>query len=258
MNMKYIKTFILVLLSLKSFSQDSQLFTNTWNLQKIVIDNVEYTSPFSNVTAEVIFTEDFIFVLHNYCENGLVTEIQYNGGEGFTNANGGVALIATCFELPVLEFYSRHFSIYLEDDNSTAKNPFLYSLSTSSDLTTLVITNGEGNQGYYGNIKLANEIFEERKFIIHPNPVKDFLLFTNLEENETSDIKIYDLHGNLVCSNQAINWSSNSIDVSHLSNGLYLIQIQLKERVRLLFITSLGGYGKKAFHKPPQALARKR
>ena len=227
--MKNIFLILLLVVVSKSFAQDPDLISNIWSLQKIVIDDVEYTSPMDAVTAELIFDKGFFYALHNFCENGLVTEIEYSGNDVFINANAGVTLIGTCFEPPALEFYARHFSIYIEDDNFTAKNPFSYTLSSQGNLTTLVITNGEGNQGYYESTQLETESFVIPTFRIFPNPVHNILRFSNLEETDISEIIIYDLMGNVVCSKQQREGNDNLIDVSNFSSGIYLFKAIFKE-----------------------------
>jgi hypothetical protein len=227
--MKNLIILLAFLYSFKGLAQDPQLFANTWYLQKVVIEQQEYYFPTPGISATLYFTTTEFFVSHPYCEDGFGTTIQYVAGNGFMNSNGGVVLIGVCGEPEIIEFYRRHYSIYLEDDNDTAKNPFSYALTTVGDDSTLIVANVDGDQAIYGNTQLTKKTFEQLEFAIFPNPVQHVLNFSDLKQSETASLKVYDVFGKEVLSESAVNWSNSSIDVGTLSNGIYMIRVQLKD-----------------------------
>lgn len=69
---------------------------------------------------------------------------------------------------------------------------------------------------------LANPIFDSKKeYDILPNPVEDILTIQTLKN--VSDLSVYDLQGKKV---EVDKLSANSIDVSRLSKGVYIVKIK--------------------------------
>ena len=69
------------------------------------------------------------------------------------------------------------------------------------------------------------------KFSIFPNPVRN-VFYTNLEENKTANLEIYNLQGSLLLSKNII--SEEKIDVSFLSSGMYFVFIDRKSIGRII------------------------
>lgn len=70
---------------------------------------------------------------------------------------------------------------------------------------------------------------EKKQILIYPNPVKDFL-FINLENQEDSKIRIFDMNGKLQFTENLI-LPNSKIDLTFLNNGVYFIQIITKKTV---------------------------
>lgn len=88
-----------------------------------------------------------------------------------------------------------------------------------------------GNHGDYDIwiVKMASELLidsfnENDLFSIYPNPVKD-ILYTQLKD--VKKIKIVDLSGKNTLSNE----NSNFINVSNLQKGMYIVQIEIEEKI---------------------------
>lgn len=123
-------------------------------------------------------------------------------------------------------------SIYL---NNSDHSPVRIEVSTISTIkfktTKLVVTNHDNisNDFYFSDvIKIAFN--EEGTSIttpnastasISPNPVKDNLMIQDAEKMYGSDICIYSVTGTLVSKHSQ--WNGESIDVSHLSPGIYFV-----------------------------------
>jgi serine protease AprX len=64
--------------------------------------------------------------------------------------------------------------------------------------------------------------------IIFPNPVKDFLQFSMLEDDKVTKVSIVDISGKEVFISNVIN--NNSLDVSSLQNGIYFVKFYSMEK----------------------------
>ena len=73
----------------------------------------------------------------------------------------------------------------------------------------------------HGGVALATNDFEVSNSVkIYPNPVKDILNITTIDNSEIVSAKIYDLQGKLVLETTA-----TSIDTNNLTSGLYFVNI---------------------------------
>lgn len=79
-----------------------------------------------------------------------------------------------------------------------------------------------------GDVSL--EEFEKMSVSLYPNPSKDFVM---VKSAGTFDVKFIDLAGNVVLEKKQIN-GANSINVSRLSRGAYVVQINNNEQVQSL------------------------
>ena len=123
-------------------------------------------------------------------------------------------------------------SIYL---NNSDLSPVRIDVSTISTIkfktTKLVVTNHDNisNDFYFSDV-IKITFNEEGTSIttpnastasISPNPVKDNLMIQDAEKMYGSDICIYSVTGTLVSKHSQ--WNGESIDVSHLSPGIYFV-----------------------------------
>ena len=121
-------------------------------------------------------------------------------------------------------------SIYL---NNSDTSPVRIDVSTISSIkfktTKFVINNNDNTSDdfYFSDvIKIAFneengtsiETVNSQTTSIYPNPVKDNLIIKNVTD---SDICIYSITGVLVAKYSQ--WNGETIDVSHLSSGIYFV-----------------------------------
>ncbi|HEY0091460.1 MAG TPA: T9SS type A sorting domain-containing protein [Flavobacterium sp.] len=121
----------------------------------------------------------------------------------------------------------RHYLIYLEN-NEIAKNPFSYSLITNGDEASLVVTNGFGDKAFYGNAQLGTQHRNESRFAVYPNPVKDILNFSNVEQDDVVKFTVINVIGKELLVGNDINWTSKSIYIGELANGIYFVRVNFK------------------------------
>ncbi|WP_306349630.1 PQQ-dependent sugar dehydrogenase [Flavobacterium sp. '19STA2R22 D10 B1'] len=67
---------------------------------------------------------------------------------------------------------------------------------------------------------------QKNVWVISPNPVKSLLYIKSSQNNYPTDISIFDLNGRLVLQQKTENLEVNEIKTSHLTTGLYLVNIQ--------------------------------
>ncbi len=92
-----------------------------------------------------------------------------------------------------------------------------------------VITNPNINQTLSvieGNFPLSSTSFNGKEIRIYPNPTSDYLSISNLENLNISSMLIIDASGKTI---KKITSNFAKIDVSHLSEGLYILSIETKE-----------------------------
>ena len=76
-------------------------------------------------------------------------------------------------------------------------------------------------------VRRANVLKKNYNFKIYPNPVNETLYFSvnEVEIDETATIEISDVNGRIITSKKMLLNDINSINVSNLSNGCYLLKI---------------------------------
>jgi hypothetical protein len=70
---------------------------------------------------------------------------------------------------------------------------------------------------------------DSSKFLISPNPANDFINISNSENIKVSNIKITDLNGRVVKQSNFDNVSNINLNVSDLSSGVYMMNINTNE-----------------------------
>ena len=76
---------------------------------------------------------------------------------------------------------------------------------------------------------LSTTTFEAEDFQVYPNPIQGDFVYINTENNaEISSVKIYDIAGRLVVSQNNV---SNQINVGGLQQGMYLLQLRIGNQV---------------------------
>lgn len=78
-----------------------------------------------------------------------------------------------------------------------------------------------------------DDISGDSKLVVFPNPAHDKLYIKNLKGSATVEVEVWDVSGRKV-SVQELGAVKNSVDISTLSNGMYLLKIREKGRLELL------------------------
>jgi hypothetical protein len=82
------------------------------------------------------------------------------------------------------------------------------------------------NSYAYSSIKSISVRNLESSVYLYPNPVATILNISNLDMKSVSNVKVYDLLGALKLDSSA--FRGNTLDITSLTNGLYIINFNLK------------------------------
>jgi hypothetical protein len=80
------------------------------------------------------------------------------------------------------------------------------------------------------NLRRSNTSISDN-ITISPNPVLDYLNINGLENRKVSNIQVVNLDGKIV---KTLNNNFNTIDISNLSSGLYIIKIYDQDNINIL------------------------
>ncbi|MFC4738602.1 PQQ-dependent sugar dehydrogenase [Flavobacterium ponti] len=145
----------------------------------------EYTG-----TAYPNFLNKYFFA--DYCENRI----------GYTNTTTGAITYTPYFS------GNNNFTSFGEDMNGelyiTNSNTIFKIIDTSTASTTS---------------------FEKAGFSLYPNPVKNSFTLLSSTSRIAKQIQIFDVSGKLLISKEVSQSASNTIDVSSLSNGIYIVNV---------------------------------
>jgi hypothetical protein len=87
---------------------------------------------------------------------------------------------------------------------------------------------GTGDVFYFDDIAFESTMniydFESNSFMVYPNPANDILFMEGLKD--ANSVKIYNVIGKEVLTASLIGENSANIDISELSNGIYIVSVQ--------------------------------
>ena len=111
---------------------------------------------------------------------------------------------------------------------SEPSNTYHYQIDIGPyDSKTLILTNSDDNQAIYGDEALDVQEFYGKHLIIYPNPVKNNLIIKSSKSNTGNlAIKIFNIEGKLLSTQNSEFEKQVSIDVSSLSIGIYFLNIE--------------------------------
>src|SRR5690606_17731841 len=219
--MKTVLYILMYSISTISYGQDPQLLENTWYLRNVIINGQDNFPP-SNVELDyipAIFTQDGFFT--SVC-NELLGFIEYEN-DTFNFPQSLETTLIDCEYQINEDFEVIYFNFY----DSAPGNLFNYTITTdSNDNKTLVVISNIGDQAIYGDHILSSQDFHKTQFFIHPNPVKNQLFLSSTNTTGTLKIKIFNIEGKLLSTQDVVPENQTSIDVSSLTSGIYFLNIE--------------------------------
>ncbi len=218
--MKQLYLLLAILVFHTSSAQDPQLLENTWYLQNVIIDGQDNFPPSNDelISVPAIFSQDGFFT--SVC-NELLGFIEYENDTFSFPQPLEFTLIVCQYQINE-DFEGLYFTFYY----SVPGNPYHYTITTdSNDNKTLEVISNTGDQAIYGDHLLSNQDFYRSQFAIHPNPAKNQLFLTSKNTAENLKVKIFNIEGKLLSTQNLELEKQTSIDVSNLTSGIYFLNI---------------------------------
>ncbi|SDH37418.1 T9SS type A sorting domain-containing protein [Winogradskyella thalassocola] len=206
-------------------AQDSNLY-GTWYLHQLEADLDGVVWDYEDVQPDYIpqltINTDLTFEGVGAC-NGFSGYYTYDAEQNTLTPNSFVQSLAVCDTSEEINLEYLFFS------QVSANTSHSITLNSNADFTQLRLENYPGFAATYRNVSLSNsdQILSELK--IYPNPVLDNL-FIAKRNSEVLDIVVYDIYGDLVLREKAI---EGSVDVSILTEGIYFIEINSENGRRI-------------------------
>ena len=222
--MKNIYLILALVISLNFYAQDPQLFENTWFLHALTISDIEYIPPYTEpIVEETNFDEDPPLLSTGYCDF-FGMDIIYDSTTNLFDVLSLTTFGPGCLLIENINFNEKYYNFFT--NNGELNNPFLYEITASGGSISLLIINANGDSALYGDEKLSNKDIDNRKFAIYPNPAKNELILTLKNTTGNLKIKIFNIEGKLLSTQNTVLENQISIDVSQLSSGIYFLNIE--------------------------------
>lgn len=215
-------------------AQSSELISTTWNLKKVIKNNITYDLPQNSEigTPTLTFTPPpgasgtYVTMNSPFCGTSVWAMIYLMDihPTNFTFWTYGAGPNETCTLPENVNFANQYYNYFaFNSDNHN------YVITSSGNTRNLVLTNNLGDKAFYESGFLTTKELDASKVAsikIYPNPVKDsFLEIKGVERIEWT--KIYNAEGRLIQQNSA----DSRIDVSGLSNGGYFLEIKSQKGI---------------------------
>ncbi len=132
------------------------------------------------------------------------------------------------------------FNSFLNYAQSTIQSVNSGSLITTSSSVSIgeIVVNPvnqyQSSSGLIGILSQVNQQLEVPQFelsenvVVYPNPTESSILFKSKENLNNEKVTIYNTNGQLITEKTIL--SDNSVDLSNLSTGIYLIQLSSKPK----------------------------
>ncbi len=218
--MKILLYLLLFNLSAISYAQDPQLFENEWYLYEVLTNDLGTLYEVSLIEPPIIpslsISEDLIFSGLGACNN-------FNGVYGFFPPN----------ELNSINFIASTDDCGVEQHNNFEDEYFGfisggYSYNITDDSRGKVLTLENGIFGYavFKSYSLSTSNFTKNEFQVYPNPAKNKLILTSTNKEGKLKIRIFNIEGRLLDTQNLELENQTSIDISGLMNGTYFLNIE--------------------------------
>lgn len=201
-----------------SFAQDPQLFENDWYLYEVMgtdlgtLYEVSLIEP--SITPTLSISEDLTF----------------NGVGACNTFNGLYKFIAPG------EFNTMNFTQTMDDCGIGQHNNFedeyfgfiaggySYTITEDSEGKILTLENAIFGYATFKSYPLSVSDFQKNRFQVYPNPAKNELFLTSLNNSGNLKLKIFNLESRLLTNLNLEN--QTSMDVSNLDSGIYFLNIE--------------------------------
>lgn len=225
--MKQFTLLIAIVCFLQIQGQDETLFNHTWNLHELQIDEESFISNQLDIISFITDNEDILGIGNAVCDIGYhATPIVFNAQTSFE-----IEFISLSPIGPLCDMYNDaeafqaledHATFYTIPPTSAPKNPFTYEIIEQGGAIALTITNGNGDIAFYQNVPLSIEENTLAVVELVYEKQNQTLSFTGIQEQML--LEIYSINGVKLVKRSILH--NDTIDLSVLSSGVYLISVQ--------------------------------
>ncbi|TXD70631.1 T9SS type A sorting domain-containing protein [Aequorivita lipolytica] len=203
-----------------SFAQDPQLFDNIWYLYEV------QSSDFGTFYDVSLINPPISPSLT------IPPNLNYNG-EGACNIFSGTYEFLPPEELSSINFTATTIDCGIQQHNffeneyfSFISDKFWYTITQDGQGKVLTLENGVFGHAVFKSYSLSASNFQKNEFLLYPNPVKNNLFLSSDENIGNLNIKIFNIEGKLLSTQNTTFEKQVSIDVSSLVNGIYFLNIE--------------------------------
>lgn len=223
----FLITFMFANIIIFSQTQEEELKSNNWYLNKVVLNEQEYFLPHNEEVADIVNLFYYIQadqIVLRLCGDSCGTEELVFETDNTFSFLDMVCFGSACYldENDIFDNYFWEFWSY-----SALNNQYQYEINPiDSNLKELIITRNNGNQAYFYSsyMSVAAHLFEKVK--IYPNPVHSFVNI-NLShlDYEQIIVNIYEVSGRKIKSFTQDYQENIRLDISSLRSGTYFLEL---------------------------------
>ena len=205
-------------------AQQQELLENTWYLEKLEIEGIEYFTPENNhidAVSATFYGETLITYVCNELSGGIEFDDINNA---FSNTSDGWSVtMIDCTPLENQIFENHYFYEFWSNNFTEIPDPFHYEINSNGEALSLVVTNSEGSKAYYNNAEMSvSDVTELNKGEFQVVFQNENLIIKN-RGSRAESVSIYDLNGKMLLSNSVS--SKGIVSTSQLPKGIYIIRL---------------------------------
>ncbi len=202
-----------------------ELINNEWYLTKLVIEEEEFFFiPNQNLqNINLFFQVDDQFLITEFSEIN-VASYEFEDNENFYTWDwGSMASMSQSsnnnFAINENISDQMYLNVFWKNNEDNSPYYYTYTITQAENDKKLIITNENNDKAYYQSTPLSVENQEKYNLVFYPNPAQEEIYIENL--TEAAEIEIYTISGKKLLQQQ-VNSSTESINISNLSAGVYL------------------------------------
>lgn len=229
--MKKILLFLIGLFyGLQCLAQDPELLRE-WRLLYMEVDGIVHDAPqpewpWVNPSLNLFYVGQYTALIDT-CDDLLGGTVTYDTPNNTITTSDHVYLLGKC--QPIYPDYTDMYYDFLANTETTwdPKTLGYEIIFNPDDSKTLILTDADNDLAVYNSELLGIDQLSKVDFNVFPNPVNS-TLFISSENLQIERLTIFSMSGQIVFSKKN---TTNSVDVSGLSEGVYFVEILSEEGI---------------------------
>ncbi len=202
-------------------AQHDKLIHTTWELDKLIIEDLSIAKPLSEFIEAVVLQiqPDSPHFYTKVCNEAFST-LRFEGDSVFVFTEDMYETLIVCVEENLQPFENRYLDFYRDAQDSL----FYYTIQQKVDGgDSLVITNHRGEKAIYRDQTSAWQVIDKSEVIVYPNPVRSQLRI-NLNGGDEAFFQLMDATGR-VCDRGVFGSGMDYLFMEEYLPGLYYLQL---------------------------------